>query len=146
MKNSIYVFTGLFLLLASTSQAAPIGIPGATAGADQSNVGVELDFLIDRDISGAGEDAEGTALYAKGEIGLTGRVDLLFRLGFGRFESGGSDSDTGPAFGFGAKVTWAEIPDMNLKIGSVAQMTQTRVEKNNVRESLQQYDLAVGAV
>lgn len=143
MKKALFLIM-IILMVTSTGHAAPIGLPGATVGADQSKVGLELDFLIDQDLDGAG-DAEETAIFAKGEIGVTKRIDLLMRLGFGRFESGGSDSDTGPAFGIGTKVTWAEIPDMNLKIGSLAQMTQIRADKNNRRQSFKSYDFAIGA-
>ncbi len=140
----IVLFIALQLSQVTSIHAAPIGVPGATVGVDQSAVGVELDFLIDRDLDSAGQDAEGMTLYAKGEIGVTKRIDFLARLGFGRFEAGGSDSDAGPAFGFGTKVTWAAIPKAGIKIGSVAQMTQIRADKGNIRQSLRSYDLALG--
>lgn len=143
MKNALCLVMILAFYVPSV-YAAAIGVPGATVGADQSAVGVELDFLVDRELDGPGPDAEGMTLYAKGEIGVTKRIDLLARLGFGRFESGGSDSDAGPAFGFGTKVTWAAIPSAGIKIGSVIQMTQIRADKGSVRQSLRSYDLALG--
>ncbi len=139
-----YLFLVLmFVFYDVTVSAAPIGVPGATVGVDRSNIGFELDFLIDRDLAGPG-DAEGMTLFARGEVGVTKRVDLLARLGFGRFEVRGSDSDTGPAFGIGTKVTWAEVPDARIKIGSVAQMTQIRADNGANRQSFTAYDLAVG--
>ncbi len=143
MKKSVFsVF--ILLMTVSTVVAAPIGVPGASVGADQSTMGVELDFLIDRDIDGASKDLEGMNLFARGDIGVTKRIDLFVRLGFGRFEIGGSDTDTGPAYGLGAKVTWAAIPDANLKIGSVMQMTQIRADQKGARASYKAYDLALG--
>jgi len=143
MKKALFVVI-IVALQVTAVHAAPIGVPGATVGVDQSTVGVELDFLVDRDLEASGQDAEGMTLFAKGEIGVTNRIDFLARLGFGRFESGGSDSDAGPAVGFGTKVTWAAIPNAGIKIGSVAQITQIRADKGNARESLRTYDLALG--
>lgn len=143
MKKSAFVML-ILLISVSIVDAAPIGVPGATIGVDQSNVGVELDFLIDRNIDRASKDLEGMNLFARGDIGVTQRIDFFARLGFGRFEIGGSDTDTGPAFGLGAKVTWAAIPDANLKIGSVMQMTQIRADQKGVRASYKAYDLALG--
>jgi len=143
MKKGL--FSVLILLIAvSTVHAAPIGIPGATVGTDQSTMGLELDFLIDRDMDGASKDLEGMSLFARGDVGVTKRIDLFMRLGFGRFEMNGSDTDAGPAYGFGTKVTWAAIPGMNLKIGSVVQMTQVRADRRSDRASYKTYDVALG--
>lgn len=135
-------FTG-FLMIHSPVSAAPIGVPGATVGKDQSTVGLEFNFLLDRDLDGA-PDTEGMTVLAKGQVGLTQRVDLLYRFGFGRFESNGKDSDAGPAFGVGAKVTWAAIDNIRLKIGSVAQMLQIRADKDGSRMAFKEYDFALG--
>lgn len=143
MKKTLLVLFTL-LITVSTVRAAPIGIPGATVGADQSTIGLELDFLIDRNIDGATKDLEGMNLFARGDLGVTKRMDLFVRLGFGRFEIGGADTDTGPAYGFGAKVTWAAIPGAKLKIGSVVQMTQVRADQKSARASYQAYDVAIG--
>lgn len=75
--------------MATSLSAAPIGVPGATAGANKSVVGAELNLLTDRDLTGGGE-VESTQAFAKGEVGLTERVDLIVRIGFGDFEDPGS--------------------------------------------------------
>ncbi len=138
-----FLFYGV-LSQASVS-AAPIGIPGATSGVNQSTVGVELNFLVDRDLDGPG-DTEGMHVLAKGQVGVSERIDFLYRLGLGRFESGGNDSDAGPAFGFGTKVTWATVESINLKIGSVAQMLQVRADVDGGgRQAFKEYDFALGA-
>ena len=143
MKKGLLSILMLVIGVSSVS-AAPIGVPGATVGTDQSTVGVELDFLIDRNIDGPSKDLEGMNLFARGDIGVTKRIDLFVRLGFGRFEIGGSDTDTGPAYGFGTKVTWAAIPGADLKIGSVVQMTQIRADQKSARASYKAYDIALG--
>ena len=60
------------------------------------------------------------------------RLDLVFRLGFGDFNiaprRGALDTDIGPAFGAGFKVTWADLPEANLKIGSVFQTLRIRAD------------------
>ncbi len=125
--------------------AAPIGVPGATTGVNQSTVGLELNFLVDRDLA-APSDTEGMMVLAKGQVGVTERLDLLYRLGFGRFESAGKDSDAGLSFGFGTKVTWASIDNLHLKIGSVAQVLQVRADVDGGgRQGFTEYDLALGA-
>jgi len=101
--------------------------------------------MVDRDLNGPG-DTEGITVLAKGELGVTKRIDFLYRVGFGRFESGGEDSDAGPAFGFGTKVTWGTIDNINLKIGSVFQMLQIRADVDGGgRQSFREYDFALGA-
>jgi len=148
MKRSFVLFAVLLLVVLTVlqdAQAAPIGIPGASLGPDESSVGLELNFIVDRDLAPTG-DTEGMTVLAKGELGISKRLDLLFRFGFGRFEDGGGqDSDAGLVFGTGAKVTWASIPEMNIKIGSVAQMLQIRSDINDVRQSYTEYDFAIGA-
>ncbi len=148
MKFILLGITGFFsfvLFLNAPVSAAPIGVPGATVGTDQSMVGLELNFMIDRDLEGT-RDTEGMTVLVKGQVGMSERVDFLYRAGFGRFELGGKDSDAGPAFGFGTKVTWASLDDMNLKIGTVAQMLQIRADADGGgRNSFTEYDFAVGA-
>lgn len=141
----LMVFFSFILLLSTHATAAPIGVPGATVGTDQSTIGLELNFMIDRDLEGM-RDTEGMTVLVKGQVGMSKRVDFLYRAGFGRFEFGGRDSDAGPAFGFGTKVTWATLDDMNLKIGTVAQMLQVRADADGGgRTSFTEYDFAVGA-
>lgn len=146
MKRYLFLLITLLTLMKATAQAAPIGIPGATAGANKSMVGTEVNFLFDRDTTDFGS-VKSLQAFAKGQIGLTDRVDLLMRLGFGDFDvnSPGIHTDIGPAFGLGFKTTWAAIPDANLKIGSVAQTTQLRAKDDDHRFSLTEYDLALGA-
>ncbi len=128
-----------------TALAAPIGIPGATVGMNHSTVGIELDFLVDRDMDGP-TDTEGMLVLAKGQVGVSERIDFVYRAGFGRFESNRRDSDAGPAFGFGTKVTWATMDNINLKIGSVAQLLQVRADVDGAgRQSFKEYDFALGA-
>lgn len=140
----ITIFTGFFAIQATVS-AAPIGVPGATAGLNQSTLGLELNFLIDRDLN-ASTDTEGMMVLALGQVGVTERIDLIYRLGFGRFENSGRDSDAGLSFGVGTKVTWASIDHLNLKIGSVAQVLQVRADVDGGgRQAFTEYDLALGA-
>jgi len=143
MKQAL-VFVAVLFLAVPGLQAAPIGVPGASLGADESSVGLELNFLVDRDLEPKG-DTEGMTVLAKGELGISKRLDLIFRAGFGRFENGGEDSDAGLVFGTGAKVTWASIPDLKVKIGSVAQVLQIRADFDGSRQSYTAYDFAVGA-
>ena len=143
MTRYLFVILGVLCFVPQLS-AAPIGVPGATEGVDQSSVGLELNFLLDRDLDKSG-DTEGMSVLVKGQVGVTKRVDLVYRFGFGRFENGNRDSDTGPAFGLGTKVTWAAIPDLNLKIGSVAQALQIRADVGGARQSFTEYDIALGA-
>ncbi len=141
---TIMSFLSFVLVFSAPASAAPIGVPGATVGTDQSTVGLELNFMLDRDFEGPG-DTESMTVLAKGQVGMSERVDFLYRAGFGRFELGGKDSDAGPAFGFGTKVTWASLDDMNLKIGSVAQMLQVRADGDGGgRSSFTEYDFALG--
>ncbi|VAX33597.1 hypothetical protein MNBD_NITROSPIRAE01-970 [hydrothermal vent metagenome] len=101
--------------------------------------------MIDRDFESTG-DTESMTVLAKGQVGMSERVDFLYRAGFGRFELGAKDSDAGTAFGFGTKVTWATLDDMNLKIGSVAQMLQIQADGDGGgRNSFTEYDFAVVA-
>lgn len=147
MKRFQFMFLSVTLLIAtmaSSLSAAVIGVPGATAGANKSVVGAELNFLTDRDLTGGGE-VESTQAFAKGEVGLTDRVDLIIRLGFADFEGPGVNTDFGPAFGVGFKTTWAQIPDANLKIGSVLQTTRIRAEDDSTRLGWAEYDAALGA-
>jgi len=141
----LVAFLSFTCLLTAPAGAAPIGVPGATVGTDQSTVGLELNFMIDRDLEGT-RDTESMTVLAKGQVGMSERVDFLYRAGFGRFEMNGKDSDAGPAFGFGTKVTWASMDDINLKVGSVAQMMQVRADADGGgRNSFTEYDFAVGA-
>lgn len=146
MKRLQFMFLSVTVFIATMATslfAAPIGVPGATAGANKSVVGAELNFLTDRNLSGGGE-VESTQAFAKGEIGLTDRVDLNIRIGFGQFEGPGVDTDAGPAFGVGFKTTWAQIPDANLKIGSVLQTVRIRAEDDATRLGWAEYDAALG--
>jgi hypothetical protein len=134
--------------LAVTSQAAPIGVPAATAGAGKTVLGGEINVLMDRDLTGTGSpEAESSQFFAKGTLGIDDRLDLDFRLGFGDFQvdAANLDSDLGPAFGVGMRITWANIPDVGLKIGSVFQTTRIRAEDSGVRQSWAEYDAALGA-
>lgn len=146
MKRFLFLLILFSILLEVTAHAAPIGVPGATAGANKSIVATEVNVLFDRDTTDLGS-VKSLQVFAKGQIGLTDRVDLLMRLGLGDFDvdSPGIHTDIGPAFGVGFKTTWAAIPDANLKIGSVAQTTQLRAKDNDHRFSLTEYDLALGA-
>jgi hypothetical protein len=42
------------------------------------------------------------------------------------------------------KVTWASLPDANLKIGSVFQTLRIRADETNLRSSWTEYDAALG--
>ncbi len=140
---SFFIFT-----MTPSLFAAPIGIPGATVGANKSVIGPELNFVFDRDLSGTGS-VESTQVFAKGEVGLTDRIDLDIRLGFGQFKvkdvPGGANTDIGPAFGVGFKATWAQIPDANIKIGTVLQTVRLRAKDNGNRFGWSEYDAALGA-
>jgi hypothetical protein len=146
MKRFLFLLMSVLSMMETMAHAAPIGIPGATVGANKSQVGTEVNFLFDRNLDGAGE-IESLQAFAKGEVGLNDRVDFLMRLGFGDFKADALnlDTDIGPAFGIGFKTTWAAIPDANLKIGSVAQITQIRAKDGDTRISFKDYDLALGA-
>ncbi|MFY9270270.1 MAG: hypothetical protein WAO55_11055 [Candidatus Manganitrophaceae bacterium] len=150
MKRFQRMFFWVIPILIITTRslwAAPIGVPGATLGTNKSAIGPELNFVLDRDLAGGGE-VESVQAYAKGEIGLTDRVDLNLRVGFGDFEIKNGNqkinTDTGPAFGVGFKVTWAAISNTNLKIGSVFQTVRLRAEENNNRRGWSEYDAALG--
>src|SRR3990172_5258759 len=128
------------------AEAAPIGVPAATTGTGKTTLGGEVNILLDRDLTGGGLEAESSQVYAKGTIGVDDRLDLVFRLGFGDFsiDPGGFDTDIGPAFGAGMKVTWANLPEANLKIGSVFQTLRIRADETNLRSSWTEYDAALG--
>jgi hypothetical protein len=130
----------------TAAEAAPIGVPAATTGAGKTTLGGEVNILLDRDLTGGGAEAESSQVYAKGTVGVDDRLDLVFRLGFGDFsiDPGGFDTDIGPAFGAGMKVTWASLPDANLKIGSVFQTLRIRADETNFRSSWTEYDAALG--
>ena len=130
----------------TAAEAAPIGVPAATTGAGKTTLGGEVNILLDRDLTGGGAEAESSQVYAKGTIGVDDRLDLVFRLGFGDFsiDPGGFDTDIGPAFGAGMKVTWANLPEANLKIGSVFQTLRIRADETNLRSSWTEYDAALG--
>jgi len=130
----------------TAAEAAPIGVPAATTGAGKTTLGGEVNILLDRDLTGGGSEAESSQVYAKGTIGVDDRLDLVFRLGFGDFsiDPGGFDTDIGPAFGAGMKVTWASLPEANLKIGSVFQTLRIRADETNLRSSWTEYDAALG--
>lgn len=131
--------------LAVTAQAAPIGVPAATAGAGKTMLGGEINVVMDRDLTGGGGEAESSQFFAKGTLGIDDRIDLDFRLGFGDFQVDPLlDTDLGPAFGVGTRITWANIPDAKLKIGSVFQTTRIRAEDSSVRRSWAEYDAALG--
>ncbi len=146
MKQFLFMLVSALMMMEITAYAAPIGVPGATAGANKSIVGTEVNFLFGRDLDGSGE-IESLEAFAKGEIGINDRVDLVVRLGFGQFDidSLGIHTDVGPAFGLGFKTTWAAIPDANIKIGTVAQTVQLRAKDGGDRFSFTEYDLAIGA-
>ncbi len=131
----------------TAAEAAPLGVPAATTGAGKTTVGGEVNILLDRDLTGPGGlQAESSQVYAKGTIGVDDRLDLVFRLGFGDFsvDPGGFNTDMGPAFGAGFNVTWANLPEANLKIGSVFQTLRIRAEDANSREAWTEYDAALG--
>lgn len=146
MKRFLFLLVTVLMMKEITAHAAPIGVPGATTGANKSLVGAEVNFLFDRKLDGPGK-IESQQAFLKGQIGLTDRVDLLMRLGFGDIDinDAGLHTDIGPAFGLGFKATWAAIPDANLKIGSVAQTTQLRAKDHGDRISMTDYDVALGA-
>lgn len=152
MKRFQLLFWSVSVFIATMATslfAAPIGVPGATVGANKSNVGAEVNFVFDRDLASPGGTAESTQVFAKGEVGLTDRVDLNIRLGFGQFEikdvpGGKIDTDVGPAFGVGFKTTWAQIPDAGLKVGSVLQTVRLRAKDGDTRFSWSEYDAALG--
>lgn len=138
--------------LAAAAYAAPLGVPAATTGAGKTALAGEVNVVIDRDLTGTNGEAESAQVFAKGSIGVDDRLDLDFRIGFGDFgidSSGGNvDAELGPAFGAGMRITWASIPDANLKIGSVFQTMRIRAENDTsgARMSWAEYDAALGAV
>lgn len=158
MKNGRTVFarwmrltiatTTIIGTFAVTAHAAPLGVPAATAGAGKTALGGELNVVIDRDLTGNAGEAESTQLMAKGTIGVDDRLDLDFRIGFGDFKADGLNIDTefGPAFGAGMRITWANIPDANIKIGSVFQTLRIRGEDDatSTRVGWTEYDAALG--
>lgn len=132
--------------LTGAAQAAPLGVPAATTGVGKTSLGAEVNVLVDRNLSGTGE-VDGSQIFAKGSLGIDDRLDIDFRLGFGDFglDPGGViDTDIGPAFGVGMRVTWATIPSANLKVGSVFQTTRIRAEDSGVRIGWAEYDAALG--
>lgn len=132
---------------AVAAHAAPIGVPAATTGAGKTALGGEVNVLIGRDLTGGGgAEAEGSQFLAKGTLGLDDRLDLDFRLGFGDFkiDAAGLNTDLGPAFGAGMRITWASIPDANIKIGSVFQTLRIRAEDSGTRVGWAEYDAALG--
>lgn len=158
MKRVLIAITGTLLFVQASAYAAPIGIPGATVGTNKSMITAEVNLLSERDLSvkpaGPAEEVESTQFMIKGEVGLNKRVDLNVRLGFGDFEVTPGvnqiNTDTGPLFGIGFKVTWANLPDANVKIGTVVQTLRMRGEQDGVpddglRRSFSEYDLAIGA-
>lgn len=134
--------------LAAAAHAAPIGVPAATTGAGKTTLGGEINVLTDRDLTGSSGEAESSQFVAKGTIGVDDRLDLDFRLGFGDFKVDdlGIDTDLGPAFGAGMRLTWASIPEANLKIGSVFQTLRIRAEDDatSTRFGWTEYDAALG--
>jgi hypothetical protein len=138
--------TMLVGVLAGAAQAAPLGVPAATTGAGKTTLGAEVNVLVDRDLSGGTSEADGSQIFAKGTIGLDERLDLDFRIGLGDFGVGPNDTDIGPTFGVGMRVTWATISSSNLKIGSVFQTTRIRAENDNTgaRVGWAEYDAALG--
>ncbi len=129
--------------------AAPIGVPAATTGAGKTALGGEMNVVMDRDLAGTGNpEAESSQFLAKGTIGVDDRLDLDFRLGFGDFkiDAQSLDTDLGPAFGVGMRITWASIPDANIKIGSVFQTLRIRAEDDatGTRVGWAEYDAALG--
>lgn len=140
------VMTALLVggLTATGVKASPIGIPAATTGAGKTTIGGEVNILLDRDLAVGGE-VESLQAFALGTIGVDDRLDLLFRFGFGDITVDPAiDTDIGPAFGAGFKVTWATLPDANLKIGSVFQTTYVRADDGDARINLTEYDAALG--
>ncbi len=132
----------------TAAEAAPIGVPAATTGAGKTTVGGEVNLLLDRDLDGTSIEAESSQVFATGTLGVDDRLDLVFRLGFGdatiKTPAGDVDTDMGPAFGAGFKVTWATIKDANLKVGSVFQTTRIRADQGTGRASWSEYDAALG--
>jgi hypothetical protein len=138
----------------TAAEAAPIGVPAATTGAGKTTVGGEINLLLDRDLDGTSIEAESSQVFATGTLGVDDRLDLVFRLGLGDVTistpTGDVDTDLGPAFGVGFKVTWATIRDANLKVGSVFQTTRIRADRADqvpgqpTRASWSEYDAALG--
>ena len=132
----------------TAAEAAPIGVPAATAGAGKTTLGGEVNLLLDRDLDGTSIEAESSQVFATGTLGVDDRLDLIFRLGFGDVTvtqpAGDVDTDLGSAFGAGFKVTWATIRDANLKVGSVFQTTRIRADQGTGRASWSEYDAALG--
>jgi hypothetical protein len=143
--------TAIIGSLVASAYAAPIGVPAATTGAGKTALGGELNVVIDRDLTGTSGEAESAQILAKGSIGVDDRLDLDFRIGFGNFSvsssTGDADSEIGPAFGAGMRITWASIPEANLKIGSVFQTLRIRAQDDATsnRVSWTEYDAALGA-
>ena len=132
----------------TAAEAAPIGVPAATTGAGKTTLGGEVNLLLDRDLANASTEAESSQVFATGTLGVDDRLDLVFRLGFGDVTvtspTASVDTDMGPAFGAGFKVTWATIKDANLKVGSVFQTTRIRADQGASRASWSEYDAALG--
>lgn len=132
----------------TAAEAAPIGMPAATTGAGKTTLGGEVNLLLDRDLDGTSIEAESSQIFATGTLGVDDRLDLVFRLGLGDVTistpAGDVDTDFGPAFGAGFKVTWATIKDANLKVGSVFQTTRIRMDQGTGRASWSEYDAALG--
>jgi len=170
MKQFLIAITVALLFFQSSAYAAPIGVPGATVGTNNSRVTAEVNILSGRDLNSAptaivGTEIESKQLIFKGEVGLNKRVDLNVRFGFGSFElSPGPNqisTDNGPLFGVGFKATWAQLPNSNIKIGTVVQTLRMRGEQDGGtvavdpgepgggldghRHSYTEYDLAIGA-
>ncbi len=163
MKQVLIAITSAILFVQASAYAAPIGIPGATVGTNNSMITAEVNLLSDRDLNvdpgDPAEEVETTQLILKGEVGLNKRVDLNVRFGFGTFEVTPGvnqiNTDRGPLFGVGLKATWAELPDANVKIGTVVQTLRMRGEQDGgtggpggvdgQRHSFTEYDLAIGA-
>ncbi|MFQ5579955.1 MAG: hypothetical protein ACE5FZ_05030 [Nitrospiria bacterium] len=169
MKRFLFVFTGTLLFVSTSAFAAPIGVPGATVGTNNSRITAELNLLSDRDLNVPdpadpdGREIESRQLILKGEVGLNKRVDLNIRFGFGSFEVSPGivepnqiSTDNGPLFGLGLKATLAKIPDTNIKVGTVVQTLRMRGEQDGgvgagpgdldgTRHAFTEYDLAVGA-
>jgi hypothetical protein len=136
--------------LAAAAHAAPIGVPAATTGAGKTMLGGEVNIVTDRDLTGTFGEAESSQFLVRGAVGVDDRLDLDFRLGFGDFKADdigpGIDTDLGPAFGVGMRLTWASIPEANLKIGSVFQTLRIRAEDESSSQRLgwAEYDAALG--
>ncbi len=134
--------------LTVAAHAAPLGVPAATTGAGKTAIGGEVNVVIDRDLTGTLGEAESTQLLAKGTVGVDDRLDLDFRIGFGDFQVDdlNLDTDLGPVFGAGMRITWASIPDANIKIGSVFQTLRIRAEDDatSARVGWTEYDAALG--